>query len=59
VLRAAEPLAVGDRDAFLQDVATALQGRELGDGAVYRAITQAQRKYYDPAILSAGSSRGR
>jgi hypothetical protein len=55
VLRAAEPLAIGDRGAFLQDVAAALQGRELGDGAVYRAITQAQRKYYDPPILSAGS----
>jgi hypothetical protein len=31
VLRAAEPLAVGDRDAFLQDVAAALQGQELRD----------------------------
>jgi hypothetical protein len=59
VLRAAAPLAIGDRDAFLRDVAAALQGRELGDGAVYRAITQAQRRYYDPPILSAGSSRGR
>jgi hypothetical protein len=38
VLRAAEPLAVGDRDAFLRDVAAALQGQELGDGTVYRVI---------------------
>jgi hypothetical protein len=51
VLRAAESLAIGDRDAFLQDVAAALQGRELGDGTVYRAIAQVQRLYYDPPIL--------
>jgi hypothetical protein len=29
MLRAAEPLAVSDRDAFLRDVAAALQGQEL------------------------------
>jgi hypothetical protein len=52
VLRAAEPLAIGDRGAFLQDVAAALQGQELGDGTVYRAIAQAQRQYYDPPILT-------
>jgi hypothetical protein len=44
VLRAAEPLAVGDRDAFLRDVAAALQGQEVGDGAVYRTIAQVQRR---------------
>jgi hypothetical protein len=53
VMRAAEPLAVGDRDGFLRDVAAALQGQELGDGAVYRTIAQMQRRYYDPPILSA------
>jgi hypothetical protein len=55
VLRAAEPLALGDRSAFLQDVATALQGQEFGDGMVYRAIAQAQRQYFDPPILTPGS----
>jgi hypothetical protein len=50
-LRAAEPLAIGDRGAFLQDVAAALHGQELGDGAVYRVIAQVQRRYYDPPIL--------
>ena len=55
VLQAAEPLAIGDRGAFLQDVAAALQGQELGDGTVYRAIAQAQRQYYDPPILTPGS----
>jgi hypothetical protein len=42
VLAAARPLAVGDRDQFLQDVARALQGQDLGDGAVYRAIRDVQ-----------------
>jgi hypothetical protein len=59
VVRAAEPLAVGDRGAFLQDVAAALQGQELGDGMVYRAVAQVQRKYYDPPILSAPPRWGR
>ena len=57
VLRAAEPLAVGDRGA--QDVAAALQGQELGDGAVYRTVAQVQRRYYDPPILSAPPRWGR
>jgi hypothetical protein len=55
VLRAAEPLAIGDWGAFLQDVAAALQGQELGDWTVYEAIAQAQRQYYDPPILTPGS----
>jgi hypothetical protein len=57
VLRAAEPLAVGDRDAFLQDIAAALRGQELGDGAVYRVIAEVQRRYYDPPIMTAGPGR--
>lgn len=48
------PLAVGDRDAFLRDVAAALCGQELGDGAVYRTIAQVQRKYFDAPIATAG-----
>jgi hypothetical protein len=48
VLAAARPLAVGDRDQFLQDVARALQGQDLGDGAVYRAIRDVQRRHHDP-----------
>ena len=59
VLSAAEPLAVGDRGAFLRDVAATLQGQELGDGAVHRAIAQAQRKYYDPPLVTAGPRWGR
>jgi hypothetical protein len=52
VMRAAEPLAIGDRGAFLLDVAAALAGQELGDGTVYRAIAQVQKRYYDPPILA-------
>jgi hypothetical protein len=51
VFEAARPLAVRDRDAFLQTVAEALQGRrEIGDGDVHRAICVAQRRFYDPPI---------
>jgi hypothetical protein len=55
MLRAAEPLAVGDQDAFLRDVVAALHGHELGDGAVYRVIAQIQRRYYDPPSMSSPS----
>jgi hypothetical protein len=52
VLAAARPLRVVDRDAFLQDVAAALQGRpELGDGAVYRVLAEVQRRHHDPPQL--------
>jgi hypothetical protein len=47
LLRAARPLRVADRDQFLQDVARALQGQDLGDGAVYRAIREVQRRHHD------------
>jgi hypothetical protein len=52
VLAAARPLRVADRDALLQEVAAALQGHpELGDGDVYRAIADVQRRHYDPPQL--------
>jgi hypothetical protein len=57
IMHAAEPLKVDDRDAFLQDVAAALQGRDLGDGTVYRTIAQAQKRYFDPPLFTAGPSR--
>jgi hypothetical protein len=52
VFRAAQPLAVGDRALFLQDVATALQGRLIGDGMLHRVIAQVQRRYFDAPIMS-------
>jgi hypothetical protein len=49
VFEAARPLAVRDRDAFLQAVAEALQGhREIGDGDVHRVVKAAQRRFWDP-----------
>ena len=47
VFRAARPLRVADRDAFPQEVARALQGQDLGDGAVYRAIVTAQKRHWE------------
>ena len=59
VMRAAQPLAVDDRGAFLQDVATALRDQELGDGTVYRTIVQVQQKYFDPPTIGLESRWGR
>jgi hypothetical protein len=54
VFDAARPLAVASRDAFLLDLAAALQGiPEPGDGDVARAIRAVQRKHFDPPELSA------
>ena len=36
-------------------IAAALQGQELGDGRVYKAIAEAQRRHFDPPILLASS----
>jgi hypothetical protein len=57
VLHAAQPLAVGDRGAFPQDVAAALHGQELDDGTAYRTIAQVQRRYWDPPIMAGASLR--
>jgi hypothetical protein len=51
VFEAARPLAVRDRDAFLQAVAEALQGhREIGDGDVARVVRMVQRRFFDPPL---------
>jgi hypothetical protein len=45
----ARPLAVASRDAFLLDLAAALQRiADPGDGDVARAIRTVQRKHFDP-----------
>jgi hypothetical protein len=45
VLAAARPLAVRDRDGFLQEVATRLAAMpERGDGLVYQVVREIQRK---------------
>jgi hypothetical protein len=51
VMAAAEPLRVGDRDAFLRAVAERLQGHEIGDGLVGRVVAETQRDFFDPPQL--------
>jgi hypothetical protein len=49
MMAAARPIAVEHRDAFLQEVASLLQGCvEVGPGTVHRAIEQAQRRFFVP-----------
>jgi hypothetical protein len=51
IFAAARPLAVQDRDPFLQEVAGLLQGIvDPGDGDVARAIRAVQRKHFDPPL---------
>jgi hypothetical protein len=57
VMRAAQPLAVGDRDAFLQAVAARLQGHELGDGEVGRAIREVLPRFFDAPVLERSASK--
>ena len=55
VMTAAKPIPVDRRNAFLQDVAALLRGREVGPGTVHRAIEQAQRAHFDPLDTGMGS----
>jgi hypothetical protein len=62
VVRASQPLAPADRGRFLEAVAEALRGREIGDGAVYLAIAEAQRQFWIRRSISEparGAGRGR
>ena len=55
VMAAARPLAVDRRDAFLQAIVGALQGRtETGAGAIYRVCRELQRAHFDAPDLSQG-----
>jgi hypothetical protein len=56
ILRAAAPLPPADRSAFLTDVATALRGQTLGDGAVFRIVRDTQERYFHPPEFTAGGS---
>jgi hypothetical protein len=51
VFRAARPLAIRDREAFLQMVADGLRGKTIGDGEVFRAVRAAQRCFYEAPVL--------
>jgi hypothetical protein len=58
ILAAAHPLARGDRDAFLLEVAQLLQALpEVGDGALHRVIMQVQRRHFDPPQLTDGRAQ--
>jgi hypothetical protein len=59
VLAAARPLAVERRDAFLQEVAAALEGHEVGDGILHRVIAEVQKRHWDPPLVTASGKRGR
>jgi hypothetical protein len=48
IMDAAHPLAPDVRVAFLEAVVEALQGSDVGDGQVYRAIRMAQARYLVP-----------
>jgi hypothetical protein len=53
VFEAARPLPRASRDAFLLDVAAALQSLvDPGDGDVARAIRAVQRRHFDPPELN-------
>jgi hypothetical protein len=49
VMRAAAPLLVQDRGAFLEEVARELAALpELGDGALHRVVASVQRRHFSP-----------
>jgi hypothetical protein len=51
VMRAALPIAVDRRDAFLREVASALSGcAEIGPGTVHRICAATQREFFDPPL---------
>ena len=57
ILRAAAPLSPEDRSPFLADVAAALRGQELGDGAVFRVIREMQERYFRPPEFTPGCGK--
>jgi hypothetical protein len=51
VMRAAQPIAIDRREAFLQQVATALASCvEIGPGTVHRICAATQRAFFDPPL---------
>jgi hypothetical protein len=59
ILHAAAPLARSDRSAFLTDVAAALGGQALGDGAVFRVVRDVQERYFRPPEFAPSGKYGR
>ena len=54
IMRAAALLAPNDRSSFFTDVAAALHGQALGDGAVFRIIREIQGRYFHPPEFTPG-----
>jgi hypothetical protein len=51
IFAAAQPLAVQDRDAFLQDVAKHLATLPVrGDGIVFQICREVQRRHWEPPV---------
>jgi hypothetical protein len=51
VFAAARPLAVNERDPFLQEVATQLAALPVrGVGAVYQIVREIQHRHWDPPV---------
>jgi hypothetical protein len=58
IFRCAQPLPVGDRDAFLQAVAERLSGVvDVGPGAVFRVCAEVQKQFFNPPDIDFGSGR--
>jgi len=54
IMSAARPIRRRDRGAFLEAVAAAIRGRDVGDGSVFRAIRDVQREFFAaPGVLRA------
>jgi hypothetical protein len=60
IMRACQPLGPHARDLFLQEIADKLAvAGELGDGAVFRAIRETQKRHFDPPQLDRDISKYR
>jgi hypothetical protein len=55
VFRAAGPLQPGDRNRFLESVASKLAGATIGPGSVYKACVEAQRELMNGSYPALGS----
>jgi hypothetical protein len=59
LMRVAAPLHPRDRRAFMEDVARALDGREIGDGSLHRVAIEIQRRYWSPPLAASTAINGR
>jgi hypothetical protein len=53
VMNACRPLPVARREAFLQEIASALRrcNGEIGPGGLHRILVETQRRHFDPPNL--------